>query len=592
MNAEVLTPVLIVGAGPTGLTMATELARRGIAVRIIDAADAPSQRSKAMGVQARTLEVFEHLGVVGEALARGRPVHGVNVYAAPTGDKANEPAARVVHVGFDDLDTPYPFILSLPQSDTEEILIARCAELGVAVERAVRCTGLKQDADGVHVALEHIGDGGRVEAARATWVIGCDGAHSAVRKALAVPFEGAKYDEEFVLADVLLEWDRPDDEAHAFLSLDGVLVFLPLSSPAGVSRWRIVADLPTLPEGKKAPEPTLGRMQTLVESRGARDAVLREASWTTNFTIHRRMVPRYRTGRVFLAGDAAHIHSPVGGQGMNTGIQDAYNLAWKLALVLHGAASASLLDSYHLERHPVASVTVSGTDLATRMVTLRSPVAREVRDRLGGLLTSLEPVQRRLTRATSEIDLSYAKSAIVAEDRTSVLTTHLLHDPSVEAPSISSWIDFGAGPRAGERAPDITFGPPGQERRVFSLLHGTWHERGDAGAPGTGHTLLLFDGAAATAEGYANLGGIARKVEERWGRLVDVHVVVPRKIPPERAALGWEGSVLLDPDAALHRRYGAGAECLYLIRPDGYVAYRAQPADAAKLERFLGRIFL
>jgi 2-polyprenyl-6-methoxyphenol hydroxylase-like FAD-dependent oxidoreductase len=574
--------VLVVGAGPTGLMMAAELARHGLRPRLIDAAPEPSTRSRAIGVQARTLEIFEHLGIAGEALASGRPIHGVNLYAV-----APEPGAsgkRVAHVDFDDLDSPYPFILSLPQSETERILTQHAARLGVTVERNVRLRELAQDDEHVTAILDHAD--GRAEACKVRWLLGCDGAHSVVRKATGVPFEGVRYDEEFVLADLVLEWDRPDDEAHSFLASDGAMVMLPL--PGATGSWRLIADMTTTSAGQPGAQPSLPWLQTLVEKRGARDAVLREATWTSTFRVHRRIVPRYRHRRVLLAGDAAHIHSPVGGQGMNTGLQDAHNLAWKLALVEQGAAAPGLVDTYHVERHPVAAGTLQGTDLATRMVTLRNPVGREIRDRMGAFLTSLEVVQRRLTRATAELDLSYAKSPIVAEERASLLGAHLVHDPDVETPSLASWMDFGAGPRAGDRAPDVELGPPAARQRLFSILHGAWPAAG--GAAGGGHGLLAFDGAAHTPEGYARFQAIVDAVTARWPARVAVHLVVQRAAPPER--LEHSGAVLLDPDGALHRRYGAGAECVYVVRPDGYIGYRAQPLDIDKLLRWLARTLL
>ncbi|MEJ7734222.1 MAG: FAD-dependent monooxygenase [Polyangiaceae bacterium] len=571
--------VLVVGAGPTGLMMAAELARHGVRARLIDAAPEASTHSRAIAVQARTLEIFEHLGIAGEALASGRPIHGVNLYAV-----ASEPGAsgkRVVHVDFDDLDSPYPFILSLPQSETERILTHHAARLGVTVERSVHLRELAQDDEQVVATLEHAD--GRVETCKARWLLGCDGAHSVVRKATGLPFDGVRNDEEFVLAALVLEWHGPDDEAHSYRAGDGAMVMLPLPGPPG--SWRLIADMTTTSAGSPGAQPSLAWLQTLVEKRGARDAVLREATWTSTFRVHRRIVPRYRHRRVLLAGDAAHIHSPVGGQGMNTGLQDAHNLAWKLALIEQGAAAPGLVDTYHVERHPVAAGTLQGTDLATRMVTLRNPVGREIRDRMSAFLTSLEVVQRRLTRATAELDLSYARSPIVAEERASLLGTHLVHDPDVETPSLASWMDFGAGPRAGERAPDVELGPPAARQRLFSILHGAWPAPG--GAAGVGHDLLAFDGAAHTPEGYARFQAIVDAVTARWPARVAVHLVVQGAAPPER--LEQSGAVLLDPDGALHRRYGAGAECVYVVRPDGYIGYRAQPLDIDKLLRWLAR---
>jgi hypothetical protein len=266
---------------------------------------------------------------------------------------------------------------------------------------------------------------------------------------------------------------------------------------------------------------------------------------------------------------------------MNTGIQDACNLAWKLALVVAGHARDELLDSYDAERRPIAAATIQNTDVATRVVTLRNPVAREVRNRLAGLLHAIEAVQHRMLRTATQIALHYRKSPIVREDRLAVVHASVTEDRSTEAPTLGDWLDFGAAAKAGDRAPDCVLGET-RPSRLHELL----------AEAGTRHTLLLFDGSAATAAGYRTLASIARVVRERWGAkgLVDVHVVVPRAARPRE--LEWDGSVILDPEGVLHHRYGAGAECLYLIRPDGYVGYRSQPANEARLVSYLESIFV
>lgn len=546
--------VLIVGAGPTGLALACSLVRQNVAVRVVDQAAAPSVHSKALAVHARTLEVFAQLGVVDAALAAGHPLHGINVYAD---------GRRIVHAALDQIDSPYPFVLSLPQSETERVLTGELARLGVTVERAMRFTALIEDADGVEVTLQRDGKDERV---RVPWVVGCDGAHSEVRHALALPFEGLRYDEPFVLADVTLDCNLPDDEAHSFLSARGILLCLPLP---GERRWRLVA------EGSASDPPTLAELSAVLAERGPRDAKIVDAQWTASFRVHRRIVQRYRVGRVFLAGDAAHIHSPMGGQGMNTGIQDAFNLAWKLALVVGGAARPELLDSYHAERRPVAAATLSGTDLATRAVTLRNPLARELRDRLASLLSSLEVVQRRVLASASEIGIGYRRSAIVSEYRAPLVDSRLKRAADNERPSVADWFDFGAAPRPGDRVPDVALD---EHTHLHALLRGN------------DHTLLLFDGAAATAEGYRHLRELGSRARAIAHGKLTVRIVVPHKRAPEE--LLGDLRVLVDPDGALHSRFGAGAECLYLVRPDGYIGFRAQPADGDALCGYLSRLFL
>ncbi len=285
--------VLVVGAGPVGLTMGCELQRRGVDVRIIDAAPEPTDKSKAIGVHARTLEALDSMGVARRFIAAGRKVHGVNAYAD---------GVRIVHVSLDDIDSPYSYLLSLPQSETERLLTERLRELGGDLEREVRLAGLSQDADGVTATLDHAS--GQVEIANLAWLVGCDGAHSTVRHALGLPFEGIAYDEEFVLGDMRIAWGLPDDEGHAFLSPDGGIVAIPM--PRG--RWRLIGEA-------SIAEPTVADFGQLLQRRGAPECELSDPGWLTSFHIHRRLAPSYRKGRVFLAGDAAHIHSPVGGRG-------------------------------------------------------------------------------------------------------------------------------------------------------------------------------------------------------------------------------------------------------------------------------------
>lgn len=557
---------LVVGAGPVGLMMAGELSRHGLSCRVVDENEGPSATSKALAVHSRTLEIFEDIGALDEALARGRRMHANNVYA---GDK------RLVHVELDELDAPYPMVLDLPQSDTEQILERLAASRGIEVERRTRLTGLAQDEGGVRATL----DGG--EEVRARWLLGCDGAHSTVRHALGIGFEGAPYENVWLAGDVALDSVLPDDEFHVFLSPEGALAVFPLPAP---SRARILFDLPDQAAAPGAsdptarrppvPPPTIEDVQAAVAKRTGIKATVSDPRWLTGFRIHRRIASSYRHGRVFLAGDAAHIHSPIGGQGMNTGIQDAYNLAWKLALVTRAAARPSLLDSYQAERHPIAAATLQGTDVMTQLVTLRHPAARWARDRLAEVLSGVEVVQQRAMRNASQVAIGYRKSPIVAEHRGSLIAARLgLGGP--EQPSFAEWLDFGAAPRPGDRAPDARCEG---DRRLFDLLRGPRH------------ALLLFDGADATAAGYRALVSIADRVQGRLGDAVACHIIVPRTSRP--AELAWGGSVVLDPEGTMHQRYGAASECLYLIRPDGYVGFRSQPADAAALDAFLSRIFV
>jgi hypothetical protein len=293
---------------------------------------------------------------------------------------------------------------------------------------------------------------------------------------------------------------------------------------------------------------------------------------------------------VFLAGDAAHIHSPAGAQGMNLGIQDAYNLAWKLALVARGAAQSALLDSYNQERHPIADIVVRTTDTGTRgmlrMLALRAPLAQELRNQAIAFLFSLSMFQERAFRSLGGLTVDYRKSPVVGEHRSSIWRSNVLIDRSVESPGLRDWLDFQSAPGPGARAGDVDLARPlpdedgggGEVKQTFFDL-----------TRGTRHTLLLFDGAAATEEGYKTLTRIGKRVRERYGSWITTYVVTPSAEAPP--GLLWDGPLLLDEGGPLHQHFGASSECLYLIRPDGYVGFRSQPADEAKLFEYLEAIF-
>ena len=528
--------VLVVGAGPVGLTMACELARHGVACRIVDETSGPTDQSRALGIQARTLEVFENVGVADEVLAKGRKLHGLSAYADNR---------RIFHVTFDmeGLDTPHPFILCLPQGETERILIGRLRRHGIEVERGTKLGGFRRDEAGVTATLS--GTDGRSTDVRARWLVGCDGARSVVRKTLGLTFEGAEYEEQFLLADVKLDWPRPDDEVTIVVTPEGPVVAFPLPEPG---RWRLV-DTSGASAGDAEPPRVVARFQALLREHGIEGVTVSDPTWTSSFRIHRRVAGTFRDGRCFIAGDAAHIHSPAGGQGMNTGIQDAYNLAWKLALVDRGDSTDSLLDSYSAERRPVVAGVVRGSDLLTRVVTLRNPVARSIRNHLVGMIGEFDFVARKISKGVSELAVGYRGSPIVLEEGS------------------------GGDLAPGDRVPDFPIEPAaGGPRRLFDLLRGPKH------------VLLLFEGAEPSPEGASVL-----EVAGRLPSLIDVHRVVRHEHPPRPSHA--DGSVIVDSEGDWHHHFGARSGSIVLIRPDGYLGYRASTLDPSGFEGYLGRIF-
>ena len=553
-NSEV--DVLVVGAGPTGLTMACELLRRGITCRILDKAAAPGMSSRAMGVQARTLEVFDNMGIIEEVLSRG--VTGVGV-------KAYERETLVMHLNFHFLASdaiPYPYGVMLPQNVTEELLIELLHREGGAVERLKEVTELRQEAEKVVVTVHNLQDDTAFEL-RVRWLIGCDGAHSRVRKAVGLAFEGSTYDEEFLIGDASLDWKRSPQDVYVWMHRDGQFGVFPLPH----NKWRLLATIPTTND-KAAPQASVELLQRLMQERtGDSTTTISHPIWLSNFKINRRMVSSYRKERVFLAGDAAHVHSPFGGQGMNTGIQDACNLAWKLALVVRGKAADALLDTYQQERLPIARKVLSATDQHTRIFFARTVIFRLLRDYVVIPLLNQAFVQRRLLWGASELGINYRTSPLSQSSQ----------DPHAQRSGRKRWQRQALHP--GDRAPDgHCFRHPSQEATsLFAEFRGTRSH------------LLLFAGRAASGDD-ANLVQIARRVEELLGEEVKTHLVVSAWEKP--ANLDWDGSILLDPEDKLHTRYGAGVASLYFIRPDGYIGFRSQPVREEPLLAYLGTLFL
>jgi len=400
MNQILSKKVLIIGAGPVGLTLAIELTRFGVPVQIIDKAPERTDKSKALVVWSRTLELLDRQpGGSAPFIDAG---FKANALSFLSGDKL------IGRVTMDAVATPYPFALMLPQADTERILEERLASLGVTVQRSTEAVSLSLRDDGADVVLR-LPDG-HEENASADWVMGCDGAHSLVRHTVGATFDGSTMESDWILADVHVRgYPVPDTEATVYWHEDGAFVIFPISP----GRYRLLADMP--PSGDAhPPTPTLEQLQTLIDRRGPQGMTAFDPIWLTGFRINGRKVTQYRWGRAFLCGDAAHVHSPAGGQGMNTGMQDAFNLAWKLALFMQGRATEALIDSFSPERSYVGDQVLKNAERLTLVGTTRNPVARTVRDVVGHLMLGLAPVQNLLADTMTEVTIGYPESPLNA----------------------------------------------------------------------------------------------------------------------------------------------------------------------------------
>lgn len=510
------TEVLIVGAGPTGLMLANQLSRRGVRVTIVDRHSGPAQQTRAVGVQARTLEIYAQLGLADEALALGLRAEGANLWAN------GERTARVPLGEAGRLQTRFPFLLLLGQDDNETILGRRLAAAGVTIAWNTELVGLKQSDAQVSATLREA-DGTR-RVITASWVAGCDGAQSFVRSACGIDYPGAPYEHVFYVADTIARGDMVEREVNVYLWRKGFHLFFPLR---GEHHWRLAGIVPAALRGREG----LCFEDVLPSIRAEAGEGLRFESchWFSTYRIHHRRAASLRERRCFLLGDAAHIHSPVGAQGMNTGLQDAYNLAWKLALVVHGHAAPSLLDSYEAERLPVAKRLLATTDRMFTLVVAEGWFARLLRTRLLARLAAIAmrrgAIRRQAFRAISQIGVRYAGSPL----------------------SRNAEVWPKGAPQPGER---------------FPWLH-----------------LQLAPGAVAV-DLYAALG------DTRFNLLLigqGEAVAVPRV---DDGLLAMQAIVSGGDNAAALSAAGIPARSFFLLRPDGHIALTGLGFEGAMVERW------
>jgi 2-polyprenyl-6-methoxyphenol hydroxylase-like FAD-dependent oxidoreductase len=543
--------VLIVGAGPVGLAAANTLLFHGVTPRLVERLPEAVNQSRAAGIQSRTLEVLQRLGLLDKFLAIGTRVHGARIF---DGDKK-----LLGHMELETADTPFPFMLGLGQTGTERLLTGGLADHGLGIERNVELVSLKQEPDHVIAQLRH--SDGREETVRGKYLIGCDGSRSAVRHQLGLELVGETIPSHWLTADCCVEWEFGRAEAVAFLTKEGFLFAMAIEE----GRWRlIIPALHPLPEGQSA---TLEDVQAVCNMIVPVPCKLHSPHWVAQFGLNTRLVPTMKVGRVFLCGDAAHVHSPVGGQGMNTGIQDAFNLGWKLAMRLRGQAGDALLESFNVERHANAKRMLSGVGPGTKVINLRNPLGVEARNRIVNFALQFDAVRERIRRGVQEVDVNYRRGPLTGE------WTGPLPAASAQASNdLSHTTDFGEGPRPGDRAPDIEAlqFPQGLLQSLFE----SWIRNPKSQA-------LIFSGNA-TADRLDVLRSYAEELKTTFGEWMDAIVI-------QSLDAASPGTVF-DADGRGRQSYGARHECLYWVRPDGYIGFRSQPANPDALRDFLNRI--
>lgn len=523
--------VLVVGAGPVGLFCANELVRHGLRCRIIDKKSDLSVHSKALGIHIRTLDVLQDCDLLEPFLTQGLKVHGARIQSG------NQLLASL---DFKHIDASRDYLVDLPQNQSETILYTALTHKGVAVEWQSELTAMTQYPTHVDARIRQAD--GAEQTIQAQWIIACDGAHSTLRHLLAAEFVGSEYPHHWWLADLHIDWSLADDRMIIYPSSQGPLACFPM----GNKRYRLVLTAPS-----DAVMPELADIQQAFQQRTKSDAVLSDPVWISPFSIHHRQIQQYRHERVFFCGDAAHIHSPLGGQGLNTGIQDAYNLVWKLALVQKRKAPDRLLDTYHSERYPVGQNVLRKTDVMTRMLLIKNPLLIALRNQMLYWLASVPGIRKRIARDLAELNIRYQNSLIVKS------------------------IGKKTGFKAGEYAPAM----------LLKNLHDRTHLSLDEICKGTKHHLFLFVG---KQDNVTKVNVKASVLSQKFTDVLAVHIVLldTPSIYPDSL------SIWIDINQAIHQQFALDEPTALLVRPDKYTGLVQSPVRLVELQACLHALFI
>jgi 2-polyprenyl-6-methoxyphenol hydroxylase-like FAD-dependent oxidoreductase len=533
MSEILKVDVLVVGAGPTGLLLASELARRGVRVRLIEKRTSPAEHSRALAVVPRTMEMLDQLGLANAFITPSHKAKGICFYG-----RDRKEAFRS---SMNELPSEFPYLLLLPQTDTELLLVDHARKVGVEIERGVGFFSMVQTGQGVLATLERVD--GTKEEINASYVVGCDGSHSSVRQATGLEFQGGGYDQSWLLADVVLDPGLDRNWLHGFTSIDGPIFFFPL--PKNI--WRIVL---LRKRGESATtEVSMDLIVETLEKNHLGHLRARDPSWLAGFGIQHRRTMHMRMGRVFLCGDAAHVHSPAGGQGMNTGLGDACNLGWKLASVILGKAKMELLESYEAERMPVIDGVMKMTDQMTRLITATKGPRVWIREWVLPILAKMG-FAKKIAMRLSQLSLGYLYSPIVLPGK------------------------VAGGAKPGERVPPLSF---------CEMATGGVNRTPDLFRKGKIIFLVMPD-LGIGPEGM-------REVVDRFADSIDWQWMLKKGVARSNEVRRGE-MVWVDENGSVREELGVEDHPSYaLLRPDGIVMARGELCETQLLQDFLCRVF-
>ncbi|KTC78184.1 FAD-dependent monooxygenase [Legionella brunensis] len=525
--------VLVVGAGPVGLFCANELRRHGLHCRIIDKKNALSDKSKALAIHIRSLDVMEDCGFINEIVTQGHQIDGAICQSADQ---------QLFDIDFVQLEANRHFFIDLPQNQTEHILYGGLVNKDLHVEWETELTGIEQTPEGVIAVLKR--QDGSSATLQSSWIIACDGSHSTMRELVKAQFIGDAYKQTWWLADIFIDWNLPNNKMAMFISREGPLACFPI----GEKRYRIVM---TAEEKISHVDPTMADIERVFKRRCHVPAVLSNPLWLSQFGIAHRQIDHYRHGRIFFAGDAAHVHSPMGGQGLNTGIQDIYNLVWKLALVQKGLAREDLLESYHLERHPIGEAVLKKTGFMTQMIMLRNPFLVFMRNHFLKFVTSFNFVKKYVATDLAELAISYAQSPIVKKfgEKTAFKIG--------EFPTDFHLID--------QQTKEI--------KSLYEIIRGTMHH------------LFLFAGKDGLH--LSTLLKTASLMNQHFTPILKTHLVLTHENEIPSA-----NSVFFDQGQTVHQRFSIHETTALLIRPDKYIGLTQCPVNQDELIHYMDNISL